>query len=197
MERDYIAVDPAARPIRTRVAVRLVVLAQERVLLLADTDPGTPGSLWWTTPGGGMDPGESERGTGVRELWEETGLQVAESELIGPLGDRVAIHGYSDQVAHQRETFFAVRLERPFELDTSNHTADERLTLQQWRWWPLAELVDPDAEIWPAYLLRLVDLIDRPDQRPVAFGMTEESSVPVLPGQFPSGGGNGQGPGTS
>ncbi len=86
-----------------------------------------------------------------------------------------------------------MRLERPFELDTSNHTADERLTLQQWRWWPLAELVDPDAEIWPAYLLRLVDLIDRPDQRPVAFGMTEESSVPVLPGgQFPSGGGNGQ-----
>lgn len=199
MERDYIAVDPAHRPVRTRRAVRLVVLAPDRVLLLADTDPGTPGSLWWTTPGGGMDPGESERATGVRELWEETGLRVGEDRLIGPLGTRIAVHGYSDQVAHQSETFYAVRVAEPFDLDTSHHTEDERLTLQEWRWWPLADLATTDADIWPAYLLELVELTERPDLCPRDYGLVEESSVAVLPEQFPrpEPGGNGHGPGTS
>ena len=35
------------------------------------------------TPGGGMDPGESAEEACVREVWEETGLHVAVTRLIG------------------------------------------------------------------------------------------------------------------
>ena len=114
-------VPPAQRPRRGRRATRVVVTDGVRVLLFADTDPGIPGSRWWVTPGGGIDEGETERDAGVREVFEETGLRVAASELVGPVMTRTVVHGYSDQVLTQHETFFVLRTE-PFEGGTAGHT---------------------------------------------------------------------------
>ena len=145
--------DPADRPVRTRRAVRVIVVGpDDRVLLFEDSDPGIEGVTWWVTPGGGMDPGETERTTAVREMAEETGYVLTEDELVGPLATRYAVHGYSDQVLEQQETFYLVRV-GAFEIDTSAHTEEEQITLQGHRWWSREEIEAGGPWIWPEQLL--------------------------------------------
>ena len=126
--------DPSDRPVRTRRAVRVIVVGpDDRVLLFEDSDPGIPGVTWWVTPGGGMDPGESERATAVREMAEETGYLLDEAALVGPLATRYAVHGYSDQILDQQEPFY-LAVVSAFEIDISAHTEEEKFTLQGHRW---------------------------------------------------------------
>jgi len=128
-ERSYVPVaDPAERPRKSRATVRVIMIDNDRTLLFEDSDPGVPGTSWWTTPGGGVDDGESEIGAAIREVAEETGYRLGESELLGPIATRHVVHGYSDLVIEQDESFF-LAVVSPFQVDISAHTADERLTL--------------------------------------------------------------------
>lgn len=175
--RDFRPVPPADRPRRTRAGVRVIVTDGVHVLLFVDTDPGVPGSRWYVTPGGGIDPGETPLDAAVRELAEETGLVVEASALVGPVMSRVALHGYSDQVCAQSEEFYVLSTPR-FDLDTSGHTADEQLTLIGHAWLPLDALDAADAPVWPA---ALVQVLARADAGGAcwAMGVVEESTVPV------------------
>ena len=49
-----------------------------KILLTRREDNGR-----WCVPGGGMDPGESAAEACVREVFEETGLQVKATKLVG------------------------------------------------------------------------------------------------------------------
>ena len=40
----------------------------------------------WSTPGGAIDPGETPADAVVREVWEETGLLVVPTRLVGVYG---------------------------------------------------------------------------------------------------------------
>lgn len=176
--RRFVPVPPAERPRRHRSAARVVVTDGSHVLLFADTDPGLPGSRWWVTPGGGLDPDETPRQAAVRELYEETGLEVSADDLVGPIATRTAVHGYSDQVLSQREWFFVLRTTR-FEPDYAGHTADEQASLDGHAWHPVAGLAGLGEPVWPADLAALLGLLTSPGSWPVDLGTVEESSLAV------------------
>lgn len=175
----FVAVPAEQREQRDRTAVRVIMVDDHgRVLLFHDTDPGCPGVSWWVTPGGGIDPGETETEAAVRELAEETGYQARAGQLIGPVAVRRAVHGYSDQILVQDETFYVIRVES-FEIDISGHTDEEQLTIAGHRWWTPAELAASDVWVWPAELTELAALADGPIGAVRDLGVQEESTVPL------------------
>ncbi|XAS77902.1 NUDIX domain-containing protein [Dermatophilaceae bacterium Sec6.4] len=151
------AVPPQQRPLRTRRTARVLLIDRaERVLLFSDRDPGVSGVTWWITPGGGIEAGESDVVAAIREVHEETGLLLDATALIGPLAARRVRHGYSDVVINQHDTFFAAYVDA-FEVDTSGHTQEEKITMTASRWWSRDELATTTATIWPAQLGQLRD----------------------------------------
>jgi 8-oxo-dGTP pyrophosphatase MutT (NUDIX family) len=55
--------------------------AKGRLLLAEDADTNL-----WTVPGGAIDPDETPADAAVRECWEETGLMIELSKLVGVFG---------------------------------------------------------------------------------------------------------------
>ena len=167
------------RPEKRRQASRVIVRHRDhdgvaRVLLFSDTDPGVPGSQWWVTPGGGIDPGEDAPTAAVRELFAETGLRITADQLQGPVATRLAVHGYSDQVLIQQETFYLVEVER-FQVSTEGFTEGEKLTLLDNGWFTREEL--SQMTVWPAQLGEYFDWAGEPV---VDWGTMEESTVPLV-----------------
>jgi 8-oxo-dGTP pyrophosphatase MutT (NUDIX family) len=75
-------------------------VARERVLLTRRADNGR-----WCLPGGQLEPGESAEEGCVREVWEETGLQVAIRRLVGIYTSPHRITEYRDGSRHQIVAF--------------------------------------------------------------------------------------------
>jgi len=186
--RTFVPVPPEDRPHRTRRTARVIVVDdRDRTLLFADSDPGIPGHHWWMTPGGGIDPGETDLEAAVREVGEETGLRLAADQLLGPILRRRVVHGYSDVVIDQEDVFYVCWVPA-FEVSDAGHTEEEKLTLAQHRWWTRDELATTEEEIWPAVLLELWNDADvrrraaaagDPPAPPADGGAVEESTVPA------------------
>ena len=60
-------------------------------------------SQYWSMPAGAIEPGESPIEAVVREVWEETGLTIEPSQIIGVFGGKEFRHTYAngDQVEYQ------------------------------------------------------------------------------------------------
>lgn len=178
--RTFEPVPPGERPRRTRRTARVLLRDDVgRLLLFRDSDPGLAGSAWWITPGGGVDPGETDLEAAVRELAEETGARVAQERLRGPLAVRRVVHGYTDVVIDQVDVFFAVTVPA-FHLDTSGHTEEERRTMTRHRWWTRSRLDTTKEEVWPADVAAYLDLADAwaPGTPPRDLPDADESTVP-------------------
>jgi 8-oxo-dGTP diphosphatase len=72
MRRDY--------PDRPFLGVGAVIIHDNRVLLVRRANPPLQGE--WSIPGGLVETGETTRDAIVREVLEETGLQVEVTELV-------------------------------------------------------------------------------------------------------------------
>lgn len=76
----------------------------EKVLLTRRADNGD-----WCLPGGAMDPGESAEEACLREVWEETGVTIAITRLIGIYTSphRITVYNDGNRVQYVSLTFAA------------------------------------------------------------------------------------------
>ncbi|ASO19666.1 8-oxo-dGTP pyrophosphatase MutT (NUDIX family) [Actinoalloteichus hoggarensis] len=141
-----------ATPVIYRPSARVLLLdAADRLLLFESLDPGRPQETFWCTAGGGVESGEELRAAAIREVAEETGLALAESDLVGPVWLRRAVFGFDGQVFDSEEWFFVARTDAE-DVDVSGFTDLERRTVRGHRWWTAAELRETEATVYPVQL---------------------------------------------
>lgn len=85
----------------------LVFDERRRVLLVRHAEGGD-----WTTPGGMIEPYETPADAAVREMWEETGLHVALTRIVGVFGGEIcqSIYANGDRIAWVSTAFAAERM---------------------------------------------------------------------------------------
>jgi double-stranded uracil-DNA glycosylase len=146
--RRFRALREWVEPVERQAVRALVVDGEERVLLMRwENEVAT----WWITPGGGVDPGESDEQALRRELVEEIGLEV---EDVGPVvWERTHQIPRGARITRQHERFFVVRVDRLDVAPTIDLAAED---VTGHRWWTLAELDATTERIAPPNLSQLV-----------------------------------------
>lgn len=77
---------------------------RERVLLVRHVEGND-----WTTPGGMIEPYETPSNAAVREMWEETGLHVELTRIVGVFGGELCstVYANGDKLAWVSTVFAA------------------------------------------------------------------------------------------
>jgi TDG/mug DNA glycosylase family protein len=147
-----------------REAVRaLVVDARDRVLLMRFENPAN-GDVWWATPGGGVDEGETDEAALRRELLEEAGLADPE---IGPVvWRREHVLPWERRLWRQRERFHLVRVDEHEAVPTIDLVPER---VYGHRWWTLDELEATGERLAPGALASGVRALlrDGPPREPL------------------------------
>ncbi|WP_370524096.1 NUDIX hydrolase [Cellulomonas sp. APG4] len=156
-----------------RRGARVVVLDDDdRLLLLRAHDAGEPTRSWWFTVGGGIDPGEDARAAAVREAWEEVGLRLDPTHLVGPVWTRSAVFDFARVHCRQDEEFFVARVAaHEVRVDRSTWTVIEQDTVDEVRWWSIPDLARCTTQVYPEGLADLAaDLVGAESGRGPAAG---------------------------
>jgi 8-oxo-dGTP pyrophosphatase MutT (NUDIX family) len=150
---------PAAADLLPRRAARVLLIDHTgRVLLFRGWDPARPSHRYWFTPGGGLDPDESTVRGAARELAEETGLRVRPEDLGEPVWSEVTTFPFDGRWYRQEQEFFLLVVPE-WRVDTAGFDHVERGSIDEHRWWSLADLEATDERVYPddlAGLLRRV-----------------------------------------
>jgi TDG/mug DNA glycosylase family protein len=135
-----------------REAVRAVVLdPDDRVLLVRFEFPE---GVWWSCPGGGIEPGETDEHAIARELAEEAGIRDYE---LGPcVWTREHWFRMPKLYAGQRERIYLVRAPAAEPRPELSWDALRAEGVTDVRWWTLEKLESGDEVFAPRRLPALV-----------------------------------------
>ena len=162
---------------RQRRAVRGVLLTPENEILLMQLE--FPGDRWlWLTPGGGMEPGETDHETLRRELDEEVGRN---DFSIGPrLWTRTHTFIIESGLLTQHERYYLIRTER-FEPSPRNMPAEpETDWFRGFQWWPITALGQTDHRIAPNGLDELLKKLVAEGPPDEAFDISTQTALPSV-----------------
>jgi 8-oxo-dGTP pyrophosphatase MutT (NUDIX family) len=139
-----------------RIGARVLLLDQhDRVLLMHARDPDDPGHHWWELPGGGLDDGESLEQAAIREVAEETGIEL---DQLGPrVWVRESRFRYRNRDHHRVDHVFLARHADAAATVATMHTDNEKLGLIEHAWFTTAELHACTDKLLPASLPTLLD----------------------------------------
>ncbi len=120
-KKDYYD-DPQAPPANSLVVAVAAVVRDEsgRVLMIERTD-----NRLWAVPGGAQDIGETTREAVIREVWEETGIEVEVTDVVGIYSDPRHLIAYDD--GEVRQEFSIVFAARPRGGDLRTSTESRRV----------------------------------------------------------------------
>jgi 8-oxo-dGTP pyrophosphatase MutT (NUDIX family) len=156
-----------------REAVRVVLTdAGGRVLLFHVLTPDEAPDGWWELPGGGIDPGESYLEAAVREIREETGIDLDPGQ-VGPPSWRRDTTWRSRglrRLQHEVVVHAQVPADEPAIVD-GGRTPQEVEDFVRARWWQPGEITASRARFYPGRLPELLpsflagQTIDEPFER--------------------------------
>ncbi|GAA4377265.1 NUDIX domain-containing protein [Nocardioides caricicola] len=165
-------------PKRQRVAAYAVILSGERILL-SRLSPAISADELWTLPGGGLDHGEDPRDAVVREVHEETGLDVEIGEtarvysahLPGVWRDGHRVDAHALRIVYDGWVPVDSPAPRVVEVDGSTVEA---------AWQPLASVLDGTVPVAPMVLEALADHRPYRHQRLGAYALVRREDAVLL-----------------
>ncbi|MGN8258792.1 NUDIX hydrolase [Pseudomonas sp. SMSB3] len=141
---------------RRRLASRILLISPADRLLLLKIRYCTgalAGRCYWATPGGKLGEEESFEAAAIRELHEETGIEVLS------VGESIACSEFLWQMPDGEQV---IAVERYYVVHSNNEhcstvgwSEQEREVVWEAKWWSESELEDCHEEIFPANLLTL------------------------------------------
>ncbi|SFQ01700.1 ADP-ribose pyrophosphatase YjhB, NUDIX family [Pseudomonas sp. NFPP07] len=143
---------------RERKSARLLVINPSRKVLLfrfLHKEGALAGDDYWATPGGGLEGDETFQVAAIRELHEETGIQVC------AVGEPVASRRFPMQLpcgewVTSVEQYFVVHApDQP--LSRAGWTSAEAQVMADHHWWSADDLRATEAIVWPEALVEMLE----------------------------------------
>ena len=160
---------------RHRSAVRALLMDPEdgAVLLMRSRFPGWKRARW-ITPGGGLDAGETPQAGLLREVFEETRLELGPEAIVGgPVWTRRVRYEWQGVHYDQHERYFLLRVPR-FEPDPhANPAAHETEALEAFGWWTATAMEASGEQFIPRALARYLPPLHSGDlpRQPLDVGL--------------------------